>query len=151
MRPGVGFTVESPFANAGNRSEPPMSLPWWMGPKPAAAAAPAPPDDPPGEASGCQGLSVRPCSGLSVVARMDSSGVLVRPTMMAPARRRFATTGASSGAITVSKAGRPFGVGLPCWSTFSLIVTGTPWSGPRCRPAARSSSARRASARASSV
>ena len=37
-RPGVGFTVATPFTKAGNRSEPPMSLPWWSGPKPTAAA-----------------------------------------------------------------------------------------------------------------
>src|SRR5215468_4215256 len=112
MRPGVGFTVATPHANAGKRREPPMSLPWWIGPKPAAAAEPAPPEEPPGDASGCHGFFVRPWSGLSVVARIDSSGVFVRPTMMAPAARRFATTGASEGAITPSKAGIPFGVGL---------------------------------------
>jgi hypothetical protein len=151
MRPGVGLTVARPHAYAGNRSEPPMSLPWWMGPKPAAAAEPAPPDDPPGDASGCHGFRVRPCSGLSVVARIDSSGVFVRPTMIAPAFRRLRTSGASSGAITFANAGMPFGVGLPCWSTFSLIVIGTPCSGPRTRPAASASSARRASASASSV
>ena len=33
-----------------------MSLPWWSGPKPTAAATPAPPDEPPGVASGCHGL-----------------------------------------------------------------------------------------------
>ena len=94
MRLLVGFTVASPQAKAGKRSEPPMSLPWWIGPKPAAAAALAPPDEPPGLASGSQGFRVRPCSGLSVVARIDSSGVLVRPTMIAPASSRFCTSGA---------------------------------------------------------
>src|SRR5215467_5327904 len=113
MRPGVGLTVASPQANEGKRSEPPMSLPWWIGPNPAAAAAPAPPDEPPGDASGCHGLKVLPRSGLSVVARIENSGVFVRPTMIAPALRRLATTGASAGAITFANAGIPLVVALP--------------------------------------
>src|SRR5271156_1588383 len=101
-----------------------------MGPKPAAAEAPAPPDDPPGDASGCHGFQVRPCSGFTVVARMESSGVLVRPTTMAPARRRLRTIGESAGATRLANAGSPFVVAWPSWSTFTLIVTGTPNSGP---------------------
>src|SRR6266581_1423321 len=103
MRPRVGLTVASPHANAGNRSEPPMSLPWWIGPKPAAAAAPAPPDDPPGEASGCHGLWVRPCNGFTVVTRIETSGVLVRPTIIAPARRKLRTSGEPPGAMRLAK------------------------------------------------
>src|SRR6266576_2976787 len=101
-----------------------------MGPKPAAAATPAPTDEPPGDASACHGFHVRPCKGLTVVARMETSGVLVRPTMIAPARRRFRTTGASLGAMRLARAGRPFVVASPSWSTFTLMVTGTPNSGP---------------------
>jgi hypothetical protein len=127
-----------------------MSLPWWIGPNPAAAAAPAPPEDPPGEASGCHGLRVAPSTGLDVVKRIDSSGTLVRPTKMAPARRRLATTAESAGAMVPARAGRPLGVGWPSTSRFCLIVTGTPWSGPRGAPAARASSAASAAAMADS-
>ena len=45
-RPRVGRTAQTPQQNAGMRSEPPMSFPWAMGPKPAARATAAPPDDP---------------------------------------------------------------------------------------------------------
>ena len=47
MRPWVGLMVATPLQCAGQRSEPPMSLPWAMAPMPAAIAAPAPPDEPP--------------------------------------------------------------------------------------------------------
>ena len=150
MRPCVGFTVATPQVNAGKRNEPAMSLPWWMAPKPAAAAAPAPPDDPPGEASGCHGLTVRPCIGFHVVRRIEYSGAFVRPTTMAPARLRFRVIGASSGAITPARAAMPFGDGCPATSTLTLIVTGTPWSGPTGPPAATAQSASRAATIASS-
>ena len=117
---------------------------------PAAAAAPAPPEDPPDDASACHGLRVRPCSGLSVVTRIENSGVVVRPITMAPAAFRLRTTGASSGAITLSNARTPFGVGTPATSTFCFTVTGTPWSGPRLSPRRNASSASRARARAAS-
>ena len=149
-RPKVGFTVATPHANDGKRSDPPMSLPWWMGPNPIAAAADAPPEEPPGDASSSQGLRVRPRNGLSVVPRIESSGVLVRPTMMAPASRRFRTTGEWSGAMRSANAGRPFVVAWPATSMFSLMVTGTPCSGPRVAPPSTSRSLRSAARSASS-
>jgi hypothetical protein len=60
---------------------------------PAAHAEPAPPDEPPGEARSSHGLKVRPRSGLSVVARIENSGVFVRPITMAPALRKFIASG----------------------------------------------------------
>src|SRR6059036_3492169 len=119
-----------------------------MGPNPAAAAAPAPPDDPPGDASGCQGFHVRPCNGFAVVTRIESSGVLVRPTMIAPARRRLRTSGESPGAIRLANAGTPFVVACPSTSIFTLIVTGTPNSGPGAARSFNARSAAAASARA---
>ena len=71
--------VATPLQCAGQRSEPPMSLPCAIVPMPAATAAPAPPDDPPQVMSASQGFSVSPCSGLSVKPRNENSGVLVRP------------------------------------------------------------------------
>ena len=47
MRPWVGLIVAMPLQNAGQRSEPPMSLPCAMVAMPAAIEAPAPPDEPP--------------------------------------------------------------------------------------------------------
>jgi hypothetical protein len=46
---------------AGSRSEPPMSDPMWSGPTEAAAAAPAPPLDPPTVSAEFHGLRVMPC------------------------------------------------------------------------------------------
>ena len=123
-----------------------MSLPCATAPIPAATLAAAPPDDPPQVTpSGSQGLRVRPRSGLSVNARNENSGVLVRPRTTAPARARLRATGESSGAMTLASPTTPFGVACPAWSTFSLMVTGTPWSGPGAAPARNASS--RASAR----
>ena len=54
------------------------------GPRPAATAAPAPPLEPPGVRSSRQGLRVGGKSRLSVAPFQPNSGVLVRPTTMAP-------------------------------------------------------------------
>src|SRR4026208_978657 len=113
-------------------------------------AAAAPPEEPPAEAGAVQGWKGRPCSSFTVVPRKENSGVLVRPMMMAPARRRLETTGASSGAITPLKATTPLGVVHPFWSTFSLVVTGTPCSGPIGPPALTALSWASASRRAAS-
>jgi hypothetical protein len=61
-----------------------MSLPCAMVPMPATIDAPAPPDDPPQVMVWSHGFLVGPCSGLSVKPRIENSGVLVRPMIMAP-------------------------------------------------------------------
>src|ERR1700750_380556 len=99
MRPWVGLMVATPLQCAGQRSEPPMSLPCAMVPTPAATADPAPPEEPPQVISASQGLSVSPCSGLSVNPRKENSGVLVRPMTIAPDFFRLRTTGESDGAM----------------------------------------------------
>tara|TARA_R110002096_G_scaffold434930_1_gene658804 strand:- start:396 stop:551 length:156 start_codon:yes stop_codon:yes gene_type:complete len=50
---------------------------------------------------------------LSVVPRIDSSGVLVLPKMMAPAFSRFCTTGELPDAMLFASAGRPLVFGVP--------------------------------------
>ena len=134
IRPSVGLMVETPLHEAGPRREPPMSLPWAMAPIPAATEAPAPPDEPPQVIAASQGLRVRPCRGLSVNARIENSGVLVRPMMIAPAFLRLATTGASSVAIVSFSPTTPLELAWPVTSMLILIVTGTPCSGPRALP-----------------
>ena len=80
------------------RMEPPPSVPTASGPRPAATAAPAPPLEPPGVRAGFHGLRVMPKSGLSVTALWPNSGVVVLPTMMAPAPlSRSTQTESSSG------------------------------------------------------
>ena len=75
-----------------------LTRPWAMAHMPVITATPAPPEEPPAEIARSHGLNVRPCKGLSVSARKENSGVFVRPTITAPALRRFVTTGASPGA-----------------------------------------------------
>ena len=143
--------VAQPQQYAGIRSEPPMSLPCATAPTPAATLAAAPPDDPPQVTpSGLHGLRVSPRRGLSVNARNEYSGVLVRPMTTAPARSRLRATGESAGAMTSARPATPFGVASPAWSTFSLIVTGTPWRGPAGAPSRNASSRARAVSRARS-
>ena len=102
---------------------------------PAATAAAAPPDDPPGVLAGFQGLRVMPVSGLSVTPFQPNSGVVVLPSSTASASRSRATTGASSfhGPLG-STVFEPLKVGQPLVSSRSLIETGTPSSAPRGSP-----------------
>ena len=74
---------------------------------PDAIDAPAPPEEPPQVIVLSQGFNVGPCSGLSVNPRIENSGVLVIPMMIAPAFFRLAVTGESPGAILSLKARTP--------------------------------------------
>ena len=107
-----------------------MSLPCAMAPMPAAIDAPAPPDEPPQVIALSHGFIVSPCSGLSVKPRIENSGVLVRPMMIAPAFFRLAVTGESPGAILSLKPTTPLELAWPSTSMLILIVTGTPCSLP---------------------
>src|SRR5438093_10704917 len=78
------------------RIEPPPSVPMWSGPSPAAAAAEAPPDEPPGVRSRSHGLRVGPKTRLWVAPSQPNVGVLVLPSKIAPARFIRSTIGASS-------------------------------------------------------
>ncbi len=60
MRPRDGMKPNTPQQLAGMRSEPPMSLPCAAGTTPAATAAAAPPDEPPGVSAGSHGLRAAP-------------------------------------------------------------------------------------------
>ena len=79
---------------------------------------------------------MRPRSGLSVVARIESSGVLVRPTMIAPASSKLRVTGEWSGAMTSAYAGRPFVVACPATSMFSFDGDRDPVQRPEGRAVA---------------
>ena len=74
------------------RTEPPPSLPCATGTMPAATAAAAPPDEPPGVRCRSQGLRVGPKSRASLVGRMPYSGSVVVPTITKPASRRRLVT-----------------------------------------------------------
>jgi len=78
-----------------------------------------------------QRLYVRPRLVVHVSRRQKlNAGVLVRPMMTAPAFFQLATTGLSVVAMTSLNAVTPLTVAQASWSMFSLIVTGTPCSGP---------------------
>ena len=95
MRPRCGLSPTSPQQAAGILIEPPPSLPWAIGTMPAAVAAAAPPDDPPGVRSVSQGLRVGPNRRGSLTGRIPNSGMLVLPTSTKPASRRRRTTNES--------------------------------------------------------
>src|SRR6185437_5667060 len=128
--------VATPQQAAGQRSEPPISLPWAMQAIPAAIEAAAPPEEPPQVMAESHGFSVWPCSGLSVKALSENSGVLVCPMITAPALRKLAATGLSEGAIRAASPGTPLELAWPSRSTLIFTVTGTPCRGPSDRPAA---------------
>src|SRR5690349_5380946 len=129
------------------RIEPAPSDPWCSGPKPAAAAAAAPPLDPPAVRPCRHGLWQAPFSVLPESPFQPRSGVVVFPSS-APARRR-AATGASAAGAGSRNSGEPCPVGMPSASSRSFSVYGTPASGG-ASPAACAASARRASASARS-
>ncbi len=59
-RPSVGFSPTTPVHEAGQRIEPPPSVPTASGATPTASAALAPPLEPPGVIARFQGLRVTP-------------------------------------------------------------------------------------------
>ena len=79
-----------PQQAAGIRIDPIPSLPCAATIMPAATAAAAPPDEPPGVRSRSHGLRVMPKLE-SVAPKTHSSGTVVRPTTTAPARRNRRT------------------------------------------------------------
>ncbi len=91
IRPSDGLSPTMPHHDAGMRTEPPMSEPSARATQPEATAAALPPDEPPGVRVTSWGLRVGPHSGLSVCSVWANSGVVVCPTMMAPARRSAVT------------------------------------------------------------
>ena len=86
-----------PHMLAGNRIDPPMSLPCATGTSPAATAAAEPPLDPPVLRVSSHGLRVGPYASGSVVTLVASSGVFVLPTNTKPAARKRAASQVSSG------------------------------------------------------
>ena len=84
-----------PHKDAGCLMEPPVSVPVPRGAKPAATAAAAPPELPPGTRVVSQGFRVTPNREVSVEEPMANSSILVLPSMTVPASRSRVTTVAS--------------------------------------------------------
>src|SRR4051794_942167 len=133
LRARVGFSPTTPQWAAGNRIDPPMSLPWATGTSPAATAAPAPPLDPPVEWAVFQGLRVAPYASGSVVMVVANSGRLVFPQNTKPAARYRAASHVSSSSRQPASfnARIPLWNGSPAvWQRPSFMSIGTPWNGP---------------------
>jgi len=113
------------------RTLPAPSVPTANGPMPAATAAAAPPDEPPGVQPVFQGLRLMPVSAELVSPLQPNSGVQVLPSSTTPASRRRAVAGAStSQACLASTVRLPRSVGQPRVRIRSLIEAGTPSSSP---------------------
>src|SRR6267142_582408 len=116
---------------------------------PAATAAPAPPDEPPGVMPGSRGFLVSPCTRLVVNQRYEKAGQLVRPRITAPDLRKLSITGLLLLAIASRCSFSPLVVAKPTWSILTFTVTGTPASGPASSPRAIAASTAAASANTS--
>ena len=92
----------SPQQAAGIRSEPPPSLPWAIGTMPAATAAAAPPEEPPGVRSGPTGCGPGRSAAARSPGRIPYSGSFVVPTITKPASRSRAHDGMVVGGDVVA-------------------------------------------------
>src|SRR5665213_1364040 len=97
MAPAEVLRPTTPHSPAGRRPEPPPSVPSAIGVKPAASAAAAPPDEPPGVSAGFIGWRVGPYTLFSVWPLAAISGVLVMPRKIPPAFLRRSTATALRG------------------------------------------------------
>src|SRR6516164_4903245 len=127
-RPIVVLRPVSPHQDAGNLTEPPVSVPTAQGAKPAATATPEPLLDPPGvrAVAGSQGLHGVPRCWLVPQPPIANSTVCVLPITISPAaiRRRAKV------AVTVDRRSRqtsePPVVTFPSISIRSLSAIGIP-------------------------
>src|SRR2546430_14445130 len=94
-RPSVGLIPKTPVQAGGSRVEQPASVASERDDSPAAAAPPAPADEPPQVSSGAQGFCVNPVSGENPSGECANSVVVVLPITTAPAARSRATAAMS--------------------------------------------------------
>src|SRR5437867_13433441 len=112
-RPYDGLRPYTPQNDDGMRIDPAPSEPWASGPRPAAAAAPAPALEPPVVIAVFQGLRVMPVTGQSPRPFQPNSGVVVLPSRTPPACFRRRTTGGSTSGTRCSKTNDPDIVRMP--------------------------------------
>ena len=128
--------------------DPPPSEPIARGTRPAASAAAEPPLEAPEMRVVSQGFIDSPPTLLWERGHMANSGMLVLPTITAPAARSRAATAPSAAGTKSSKRRDPPVERMPAVHASSFRATGRPCSAPRGSPAATAASARRASSRA---
>ena len=134
--PTVGLIPTTPLADAGQTTEPLVSVPTASGAYPAATPAAEPELDPHGLRVGSWGLRAWPPTALQPLdewsERMLAHSLrFVLPRITAPAARSRATRGASRPVSLSARAREPAVVGWSAVSTLSLIRTGMPSSGRR--------------------
>src|SRR3984893_11944646 len=128
-RPIVVLSPVRPHHDAGNRTEPPVSVPIAHGARPAATATPEPLLDPPGvrATAGSHGFHGVPICWLVPQPPIANSTVWVLPRTIIPApisrRARVAVTGERRSRHTIE----PPVVTRPSRSIRSLSAIGTPW------------------------
>src|SRR5262252_6918295 len=110
-----------PQAEAGLRTDPPVSEPRASGNSPAHTPAPEPEDEPPGWCSGFHGLRAGGNGRSKLEPPMANSWVASLPRIIAPAWRSFATTTASDAAIFPTRIFEWQVVGRPATSMMSLM------------------------------
>src|SRR5215472_10691459 len=130
-RARVGLSPTSPHALDGMRMDPPPSLPCAAGTMPLATAAADPPEEPPAERPGSQGLRAAGKLRASVVTVVPISGTFVRPSATKPAARNASARYDVTGQGRSRMGPRPKAVASPSTSQpRSLKRTGTPRNGP---------------------
>src|SRR5204863_9275217 len=97
---------------------------------PHATAAAAPPDEPPLVFERSYGLRVAPNTLLKVCDPAPNSGVLVLPSVIAPAARNRSTMRWSCVGTWSAYTREPSVVRMPFVATRSLYAIGSPASGP---------------------
>ena len=147
-RANCGFKPNKPVNAAGSRIEPPASVPSANGVTLPATLAAAPELDPPGVLSRFHGLRVIPVRGESPATLQPNSGVVVLPTMQAPADLSLSTDGASAFAILSFIVREPNVSATPSTAIRSFTEIGKPCSALSGSPANISLSALRAAASA---
>jgi len=152
--PEFAFSIETDNLLTG-RTNNPWNLDYTpggsSGGESAAIAADSPPDEPPGVRSRFQGLLVRPVRRLSVSVQAENSVILVFASGMPPAALKRVTAVASLSGMKPANNLEPRWLGMPAVSSASLMVKGTPCSGPSSAPSATALSAASAPLSASSA
>ena len=134
IRPELGRKPTQLLHAAGERKEPPISLPSAMHTMPLIRLATPPPPLPLVVFSRFHGLRVRPKIVLLVIPPDAQSGVLLLPNIMAPAAFSRATTKSSCVGICLAKCSLPRVVRRPRVAKTSFTAIGRPCNGPTAFP-----------------
>src|SRR5471030_512145 len=122
MAPADVLRPITPQCEAGRRPDPPPSVPSAIGVKPAASAAAAPPEEPPGVSAVFIGCRVGPYTLFSVWPLAAISGVLVMPRKTPPAAFRRSTETASRGGMKSFHSREPLVTRRPETQVLSFTV-----------------------------